>query len=153
MMPRTTPTFCRALATLSLFVIVAAAPSTAHAQDAGDQISISRLGYRATKAATSFGTYAVAREIGLSRPVSAITGAVLPVVISKGIYVASGSPGGRWPNAGFALKDMASELVEGSGPAFMVWASRGGKKQWWRWPVAAVGYGTLVGATWKWGTP
>ena len=64
-----------------------------------------------------------------------------------------GQPGGRWPDAGFVLRDVGSELVETSAPVFMVWAHRGGKKAWWRWPVAAVGYGTLVAMTWNWGSP
>jgi hypothetical protein len=118
-----------------------------------DRITVSRLSYRATKMATGFGAYAVARELNISKPVSALAAATVPVVLSKAFYAIRGQPGGKWPNAGFVLKDAGSEIIEGSAPAFMVWAHKGGKKAWWRWPVAAVTYGGLVAATWKWGTP
>jgi hypothetical protein len=125
----------------------------AQERNPSDRITVSRLSYRATKMATGFGAYAVARELDISKPVAAIAAATVPVVLSKAFYAIRGQPGGKWPNAGFVLKDAGSEIIEGSAPAFMVWAHHGGKKAWWRWPVAAVTYGGLVAATWKWGTP
>ncbi len=145
----------RAGVTVLLLCISISRPVLAQdaAKNLDDQLTVSRLGYRATKAVTAMGTYAVAREIGLSRPLSAGVGAVTPLVIGKVLYLAQGSPSGRWPNAGFLIKDVASELAEGSAPIWMTWARNGGKQQWWRWPIAVVGYGTSVWATWDWGTP
>ncbi len=134
-------------------MLLAIMPDTVACQSTGDQITISRLGYRATKASASFATYAVGREIGMSRVVAAVSGVTVPVLVSKTLYLAQGSPGGKWPDAGFAMKDVASELAEGSGPLLMTWARSGGRQQWWRWPVATLAYGSAVYATWEWGTP
>ncbi|MES2306716.1 MAG: hypothetical protein V4558_14495 [Gemmatimonadota bacterium] len=130
-------------------------PTTVLSQDisASDQVTITRLGYRATKAVTAFGAYAVARELGMGRPGASVVAATAPVVASKLLYALRGQPGGKWPNAGFVLRDAGSEIVEGSGPMLMVWAKQGGRKQWYRWPIAVMSYGAMVGATWKWGAP
>lgn len=141
------------LGTLLLLSNTIPAPVLSQDISASDQVTISRLGYRATKMVTAFGTYAVARELGLGRPGSAVVAATAPVVASKLLYALRGQPGGRWPSAGFVLRDAGSELAEGSAPALMVWARQGGKKQWYRWPIAVAGYGALIGATWKWGAP
>ncbi len=135
-------------------LLLATAPVALSAQDTSPpDITITRLGYRATKASASFATYAVGREIGMSRTMAAVSGATVPVVVSKALYLAQGSPGGPWPDAGFAFRDIVSEIAEGSGPLLMVWARSGGRREWWRWPVATMVYGSAVYATWEWGTP